>query len=147
MNTNKTVLSIVDKLKPAKKAVELSVVDDIYELYDSFRNSYDDTSYYANERLEELQEKYFDAVNDIKLEIDEMAINGTPRFLEEEGENMQALVGNLENKANELGIDAADLIQGYDEIIFMVENYKEMYSDFISLYRETINITGNNNFL
>ena len=51
MNTNKTVLSIVDKLKPAKKAVELSVVDDIYELYDSFRNSYDDTSYYANERL------------------------------------------------------------------------------------------------
>lgn len=147
MNTNKTVLSIVDKLKPAKKAVELSVVDDIYELYDSFRNSYDDTSYYANERLEELQEKYFDAVNDIKLEIDEMAINGTPRFLEEEGENMQALVGNLENKANELGIDPADLIQGYDEIIFMVENYKEMYSDFISLYRETINITGNNNFL
>ncbi len=147
MNTNKTVLSIVDRLKPAKKAVELSVVDDIYELYDSFRNSYDDTSYYANERLEELQEKYFDAVNDIKLEIDEMAINGTPRFLEEEGENMQALVGNLENKANELGIDPADLIQGYDEIIFMVENYKEMYSDFISLYRETINITGNNNFL
>ena len=76
-----------------------------------------------------------------------MAINGTPRFLEEEGENMQALVGNLENKANELGIDPADLIQGYDEIIFMVENYKEMYSDFISLYRETINITGNINFL
>lgn len=130
-----------------EQKVALSLVDDINDIYDSFRDSYGDTSYYANERLEELQENYFDAVNDIKLEIDEMAINGTPRFLEEEGEKMQALVGELENKAEELGIDPADLIQGYDEITFMVDNYKEMYSNFISLYRETINITGNNNFL
>ncbi len=146
MNTKKTVFSKIAKGMP-KKQVKLSVVDDIYDLYDSFRNSYDDTSYYANERLEDLQIKYLEAVNDIVVEIDEMAINGTPRFLEEEGEKMQSLVGDLENKANDLGIDPSQLIQGYDEITFMLDNYKEMYSDFISLYRETINITGNNDFL
>lgn len=147
MNTNKTVLSIVDKLKPAKQAVKLSVVDDINDLYESLRDSYDMTSYYANERLDELQNEFFEVANPIRLEIDEMAINGSPRFLEEEGEKMQALVGDLENKAADLGIDPSELIQGYDEIVFMVDNYEALYSDFIRLYRETIRQTGNNDFL
>lgn len=29
----------------------------------------------------------------------------------------------------------------------MVDNYEALYSDFISLYRETIRQTGNNDFL
>lgn len=149
MSTEKRVFNKLfkGKTKLSKKAVKLNVVQDIYDLYDSFRDSYDMTSYYANERLEELQNEFFEVANPIRLEIDEMAINGMPRFLEEEGEKMQALVGELENKSEELGIDPSELIQGYDEIIFMVDNYEALYSDFIRLYRETIRETGNNDFL
>jgi CII-binding regulator of phage lambda lysogenization HflD len=156
MNTLKTVFNKLQdsrktqlsrKTNLSKKSVKLSIVDNINDLYDSLRDSYDTTSYYANERLEELQDEYFDAVSNIKLEIDEMAINGTPRFLEEEGEKMKALVGELENKAADLGIEPSELIQGYDEIVFMVDNYEALYSDFIRLYRETIKATGNNDFL
>tara|TARA_R110000787_G_scaffold84510_3_gene181126 strand:- start:272 stop:739 length:468 start_codon:yes stop_codon:yes gene_type:complete len=130
-----------------KRSLKLSIVEDINDLADSLRDSYDVASYYANGRLEELESDYFDAVNDIKLEIDEMAINSAVRFLPEEGEKMQALVGELENKSEELGILPSELIQGYDEITFMVDNYQSLYDELISAYRETIRSTGNNDFL
>ena len=76
-----------------------------------------------------------------------MAINSAVRFLPEEGEKMQALVGELENKSEELGILPSELIQGYDEITFMVDNYQSLYDELISAYRETIRSTGNNDFL
>ena len=45
MNTNKTVLSILDNLKPAKKAVELSIVNDIDSNFDYLEQSYSEASY------------------------------------------------------------------------------------------------------
>ena len=37
MNTNKTVLSIIDRLKPAKQAVKLSALSEIEDNLDRFR--------------------------------------------------------------------------------------------------------------
>lgn len=146
MNTKKTVFSKIAKGMP-KKQVKLSIVDDIEQLYDSLRNAYDLASYYESERFDDLQNKWFDATNDIRLEIDELAINSEVRGLEEDGENMQGFIADLENKANDLGVDPAELIRDYDEIVFMVDNYQALYDSFVGKYRETINITNNNDFL
>ncbi len=81
-----------------KKQVKLSIVDDIEQLYDSLRNAYDLASYYESERFDDLQNKWFDATNDIRLEIDELAINSEVRGLEEDGENMQGFIVDLEIK-------------------------------------------------
>lgn len=146
MNTKKTVFSKIAKGMP-KKQVKLSIVDEIEQLYDSLRNAYDLASYYESERFDDLQNKWFDATNDIRLEIDELAINSEVRGLEEDGENMQGFIADLENKANDLGVDPAELIRDYDEIVFMVDNYQALYDSFLGKYRETINITNNNDFL
>lgn len=146
MNTKKTVFSRMAKGMP-KKQVKLSVIDDIDQLYDSLRNAYDLASYYESERFDDLQNEWFDATNDIRSEIDELAINSEVRSLEEDGENMQGLIVDLQEKARDLGVNPADLLEGYDEILFMVDNYQALYDSFVGKYRETINITNNNDFL
>jgi hypothetical protein len=146
MNTKKTVFSRIAKGMP-KKQVKLSVIDDIEQLYESLRNSYDLASYYESDRFDDLQNKWFDATNDIRLEIDELAINSEVRGLEEDGENMQGFIADLQEKALDLGVNPADLLEGYDEILFMVDNYQALYDSFVGKYRETINITNNNDFL
>jgi hypothetical protein len=140
---------VLDKM-PNKKVdlkaqkVDLSLVDDIQNIYEAFRGAYDDASYLAYEFGDEIIDAYTDFK--IKYNIDDYIVNGSTRYLEEAGENMQGLVGELENKANELGIDPAELIQGYDELIFMVDNYKNLNSDAKEKYREVINYAGFNDF-
>jgi hypothetical protein len=146
MNTKKTVFSRIAK-GMTKKKVNLSIVDDIESEYDSLEEAYSLVSYYGYERLEELENKYYDATNDIRLEIDEMAINSSAGSLEEYGERMESLVAEFQTKADELGIDPSESIASYEEIVNMLSNYKEMYQDFIRKYRDTINVTGNNDFL
>jgi len=140
---------VLDKM-PNKKVdlkshkVALSLVDDIQNIYEAFRGAYDDASYLAYEFGDEIIDAYTDFK--IKYNIDDYIVNGSTRYLEEAGENMQGLVGELENKANELGIDPAELIQGYDELIFMVDNYKNLNTDALEKYREVINYAGFNDF-
>jgi hypothetical protein len=140
---------VLDKM-PNKKVdlkahkVDLSIVEDIQNAYDSFRNSYDEASYLAYEWGDEIIEAYEDFR--LKYNLDDYIVNGNTRYLEEAGENMQGLVGEFENKANDLGIDPAELIQGYDEIIFMVENYKNLNKDAQDKNREVTQYTGMPNF-
>ena len=116
MNTNKTVLSIVEKLKPAKKAVELSVVSDLENLFESLDESYNEAIYYSEGRLDDLADEFINVTSPIKTEIDEMAINGSARFLEEESEKVQELIQELNEKTSELGIDPRELVQNYDQL-------------------------------
>ena len=59
MNTNKTVLSILDNLKPAKKAVELSIVNDIDGSFDWLEQSYSEASY-GVDFMQEWEQKIYD---------------------------------------------------------------------------------------
>jgi CII-binding regulator of phage lambda lysogenization HflD len=147
MNTNKTVLSIVDKLKPAKKAVELSVVSDLENLFESLDESYNEAIYYSEGRLDDLADEFINVTSPIKTEIDEMAINGSARFLEEESEKVQELIQELNEKTSELGIDPRELVQNYDQLNEMSLSGKMVYDELVSKYREVIKYTGNNDFL
>ena len=141
---------VLDKM-PNKKVdlkahkVDLSIVDDIANEAEFLRDSYDEASYLAYEWGDEIIEAYEDFR--MKYNLDDYIVNGNTRYLEENGENMQGLVGELENKANDLGIDPAELIQGYDEIIFMVDNYKNLNKDAEDKNREVTSYTGMPNFL
>ncbi len=132
------------KLGLKKHKVDLSIVDDIQNEAEYLRNSYDEASYLAYEWGDEIIEAYEDFR--MKYNLDDYIVNGQTRFLEERGERVQGLVGEFENKANELGIDPAELIQGYDEIIFMIENYKNLNKDAEDKNREVTSYTGMPNF-
>lgn len=132
------------KLGLKKHKIDLSLVDDINNEYDSLRNAYDDASYLAYDWGDEIIEAYEDFR--MKYNLDDYIVNGNTRYLEEAGERMQGFIGNLENKAEELGINPAELIKGYDEIIFMVDNYKTLNKDAEDKYREVTSYTGMPNF-
>lgn len=141
---------VLDKM-PNKKVdlkahkVDLSIVEDIANEAEYLRDSYDEASYLAYEWGDEIIEAYEDFR--MKYDLDNYIVNGNTRYLEERGERMQGLVGELENKANDLGIDPAELIEGYDELIFMVDNYKELNKDAEDKNREVTSYTGMPNFL
>lgn len=153
MNTKKAVFSklfgknTLSKTELKSLKVDLSIVDDLDSLYNELDQSFSEASYYANERLDELTDQYFQAVDPIKQEIDEMAINGSARFLEETSEKVQELIIQLNEKANDLGIDPRDLVANYDELNEMSLSGQMVYDELLSKYRETIGYTGNNTFL
>lgn len=153
MNTKKSVFSklfgknTLSKTELKSFKVDLSIVDDLESLYDSLDQSFSEAVYYESERLDELTDQYFQAVDPIKQEIDEMAINGSARFLEETSEKVQELITQLNEKATDLGIDPRDLVANYDELNEMSLSGQMVYDELLSKYRETIGYTGNNTFL
>jgi len=154
MNTKNTVFSrLFDadkhrelKLKEEKK-VELSIVDDLENLYDDLNSAYEEAIYYSEGRLDDLADEFVNITTPIKNEIDEMAINGNVRFLVETAENVQSLITDLKQKADDLGIDPRELVTNYDALNEMSLSAGMVYDELIAKYRETISYTGNNDFL
>ena len=153
MNTKKSVFNKLFGKKSLSKTelknlkVDLSIVDDLEGLYNDLDQSFSEAVYYRNDRLDELTDQYFKAVDPIKQEIDEMAINGSVRYLEETSEKVKELIIQLNEKATDLGIDPRDLVANYDDLNEMSLSAQMVYDEFLSKYRETIGYTGNNSFL
>jgi len=153
MNTKKSVFNKLFGKKSLSKTelknvkVDLSIVDDLEGLYNDLDQSFSEAVYYESERLNELTDQYFKAVDPIKQEIDEMAINGSVRYLEETSEKVKELIIQLNEKATDLGIDPRDLVTNYDDLNEMSLSAQMVYDEFLSKYRETIGYTGNNSFL
>lgn len=153
MNTKKSVFSklfgkkFLSKTELKNVKVDLSIVDDLEGLYNDLDQSFSEAVYYESERLNELTDQYFKAVDPIKQEIDEMAINGSVRYLEETSEKVKELIIQLNEKATDLGIDPRDLVTNYDDLNEMSLSAQMVYDEFLSKYRETIGYTGNNSFL
>lgn len=141
MNTNKTVLSIIDKLKPAKKAVELSIVSDIEDNLDRFDQAESEASYLAYEYGDEIIDKISEFRNDI-AQIDDFVINGNARDLEESATLLSDKLEELEAKANELGIDPSDLISDFGNIKSKVENAFALNNEARSKYKEVVQYSG-----
>lgn len=135
------------KRAEAKNKIALSVVSDLEDLYDSLYESYNEAVYYSEGRLDDLADEFVNITSPIKTEIDEMAINGSARFLEETSENVQKLIQALNEKTSELGIDPRELVPNYDNINEMSLSGKMVYDELVSKYREVIKYTGNNDFL
>ncbi len=144
MNTNKTVLSIVDKLKPAKKAVELSVVDDIEQNIDRFDQAESEASYLAYEYGDEIMDA-FSEVRD-RYNLDDYIINGATRDLEEVSEILGQALAELEVKAEELGIEPSDILYNFDDLKARVDNSESLNRDAFEKYQETRQYAGFNDF-
>lgn len=142
MNTNKTVLSIVDKLKPAKKTVELSIVNDIDSSFDFLEQSYSEASF-GVDFMKEWEQKIYDFSTELSIAVDNYVINGAAYSFQEEAQNMQARIDELEAKAEELGIEPSDLISNYDEIKDILNNADSVDTEFRNAYREVLQASNN----
>jgi len=142
MNTNKTVLSIIDKLKPAKKAVELSIVNDIDSSFDWLEQSYSEASY-GIDFMAEWEQKIYDFSSELSIAVDNYVINGAAYSFQEEAQNMQAKIDELEVKADELGIMPEDLISNYEEIKEILNNADSVDTEFRNAYKEVLNASNN----
>jgi len=142
MNTNKTVLSIIDKLKPAKKAVELSIVNDIDSSFDWLEQSYSEASY-GVDFMAEWEQKIYDFSSELSIAVDNYVINGAAYSFQEEAQNMQAKIDELEVKADELGIMPGDLISNYEEIKEILNNADSVDTEFRNAYKEVLKASNN----
>jgi hypothetical protein len=144
MNTNKTVLSIVDKLKPAKQAVKLSALSDIEDNLDRFDYAESDASYLAYE----LGDETIDAYEEFRMKynLDDFVVNGNVRDLEEVAEIMRNALNDLEVKSEELGIDPSDVYPDYEDLKQRVDNADQLETDAREKYREVTDYTGMGNF-
>ncbi len=140
MNTNKTVLSILDKLKPAKKAVELNVVSNLITEFEPLQESYNDAAYLAYDWGDEIMDAFSDFRN--KYNLDDFIVNGQARNLKDTADVMRGYLEELESKAADLGVEPVDIFDDYEDARYFVDNANSMYNDFIAKYREIISFVG-----
>lgn len=144
MNTNKTVLSIVDKLKPAKQAVKLSALSEIEDNLDRFEYAESDASWLAYEWGDMIMDEYLDFK--MRNNLDDFIVNGNLRDLNEVAEIMRNALNDLEVKSEELGIDPSDVYPDYEELKQRVDNADSLEQDALDKYREVQEFAGFANF-
>lgn len=144
MNTNKTVLSIVDKLKPAKQAVKLSALSEIEDNLDLFDYAEGDASWLAYEWGDMIMDEYTDFK--MRNNLDDFVVNGNVRDLEEVAEIMRNALNDLEVKSEELGIDPSDVYADYEELKQRVDNADQLQKDAKDKYYEVQQYAGYANF-
>lgn len=147
MNTKKVVLaklfgkSANTKLSKTRK-LKLSVVDEIESNVNWLEGAYSEASYYANERWDEILDRIQEYRDEIGMEVDNVAVNGEGRSLDEAGSTMLELLATLEKGAEDLGVDPAELLDNYEEIKDMAENAQETYEAFVEKYKEVVEYSG-----
>ena len=144
MNTNKTILSILDRLKPAKEAVKLSALSEIEENLDRFEYAESDASWLAYEWGDMIMDEY----NEFKMRnnLDDFVVNGNVRDLEEVAEIMRNALNELEQKSEELGIDPSDVYADYEDLKQRVDNADQLEKDAKDKYYEVQQYAGYANF-
>lgn len=117
--------------RPVK--VGLSVIDDLKSEYEWFEKIYSIASYYAYGRIDELRDKYDDAVSPISLEIDELIINSGVNGLDEVTRNVSDYLERINDIAERIGVPATEL---YPEIITVSEQVADAGSVYEDVKRE-----------
>lgn len=123
---------------------QLSIVDEIDNEYESLERAYSEASYLAYEYGDQV----IDAYDEFRMSqnLDDYIVNGETRSLEEYAENMQAKIDQLEQSAEELGVDPADLIRDYEDIKRILEDWQGVNNDAYDKYREVVEYVGFANF-
>jgi hypothetical protein len=130
--TNKTSLK--------SQKIELSSIQEIEDLYEAQYQSLSEASYLAYEWGDEI----IDAFDEFRMKynLDDYIINGTTTDLKDHTEELKEKVEDFESKANELGIDPGELINGFDEIKSSVQFGLDTHEDAKDKYREVVSYTG-----
>ena len=138
MNTKQLILN---KLKNARKEslkkVDLSLVDDIDNEFDWLEQSYSEASY-GGEFMREWIDKIMDFNTELSIAVDNYVVNGAAYSFEEAYTNMRVKIEELEIKAEELGVNPAELIRNYEEIKDILSNAEAIDSDFKSAYKDVL---------
>lgn len=146
-NTKKVVLAKLfgkqanTKLSKTRK-LKLSVVDEIESNVNWLESAYSEASYYAYERWDEILDRIQEYRDEIGQEVDNVAVNGEARSLDEAGSTMLELLATLEKGAEDLGVDPAELLDNYEEIKEMAENAEQTYEAFVDKYKEVVDSSG-----
>jgi predicted RNA-binding protein with EMAP domain len=135
MNTKKTVFSRMAKGMP-KKQVKLSIVQDLITELDSLEDSYQNAEYLAYHWGDRIMDAFSDFR--IKYNIDDFIVNGSATMLEEYANDYRAKLEELEQKANDLGLEPSDIFDRYEDAKYFVDNASDMYRGMINKYREII---------
>jgi hypothetical protein len=139
MNTKKTVFSRIAKAMPKKK-VELSLVQDLITEFDSLEEASSLASYLAYEWGDEIMEAFWDFR--MKYNIDDFIVNSSVTSLKEYADDYRSKLEELEQKANDLGLDPIDIFDDYEDAKELVNNADGLYNDMLSKYREVISFVG-----
>ena len=139
MNTKKTVFSKIAKGMP-KKQVKLSIIRDLITEFESLEEASSLASYLAYEWGDEIMDAFYEFR--MKYDIDNFIVNSPVRSLKEYADNYRPMLEELEQKANDLGLDPLDIFDDYEDAKALVDNADELYSDMISKYREIISFVG-----
>ena len=129
------------KLSKTRK-LKLSVVDEIESNVNWLENAHSEASYYANERWDEILDRIQEYRDEIGQEVDNVAINGEGRSLDEAGSTMLELLEKLETGAEDLGVDPSELLDNYMEIKEMAEEAQSTYELFVEKYKEVVEYSG-----
>ena len=99
-NPYEAVFAIFKKLPKTKlskeQRVNLSIVSELEDRFDELQYAFDDASYYGYDRLDELVDQYYEATSPIRIEIDEMAINGNASNLPFVAEDVKKLLEDFD---------------------------------------------------
>lgn len=143
MNTKKTVFSKIAKGMP-KKQVKLSIVQNLITEFDSLEETSSLASYFAYEYGDEIIDAWSDF--SLKYNLDDLWINSSIRMLDEVADTVRPMLEELEQKAEDLGLDPADIYDNYQEAKDLVDNADQLYRDMLDKYREIINYVGFRDF-
>jgi hypothetical protein len=143
MNTKKTVFSKIAKGMP-KKQVKLSIVQNLITEFDSLEETSSLASYFAYEYGDEIIDAWSDFSS--KYNLDDLWVNSSIRMLDEIADTVKPMLEELEQKAEDLGLDPADIYDNYQEARDLVDNADDLYRDMLDKYREIINYVGFRDF-
>ncbi len=135
------------KVRLKNHNVKLSLIDDINKQYEYLEDSSGIASYYGYERLDELEEKFYDFKMEISEEVDNMAINSDVGYVKEYATNLTEMLTKLENTAEQLGMSPSELLPDYDEVKQRVDEAPGVYDDFLSKYKDFARLAGLGDFL
>ena len=125
---------------------QLSVVNDIDNDYELLEQAYSEASYLAYDGGEEWLDRIAEFRSEVMIFWDNAVVNGYAVSLEEYAQDMQAKIDQLEQSAEELGVDPAELIRDYEDIKQILESWQGVNNDAYDKYKETIQYTGHNDF-
>ena len=146
---HKTIKTVYNKLAKDKTdlkthKVDLSLVDDIENLVDSFELAESDASYLADEYGDEIIDAYDSFQSQYPL--DDFIVNGSAVYLEEYGQELLRLLESLKANADELGVDPNEIVGDFDDLYQRASNWESLNNDALKKYREVIEYVGLPNF-
>ena len=137
MNRNlQTAFNKLQRKQVELNKTQLSVVNDIDNEYDWLEQSYSEASYLAYDAGDEWLDRIGDFRSEVQMFWDNAVVNGEATSLEEAAERMAEKIQTLEQSAEELGVDPAELVRNYEEIKEILANWQNTYEDSRRAYQD-----------